>query len=50
MKKPEVQISLTKEQYRTLVEMVNCGEWMINATRVDRLRQAQKPEGLHGIR
>lgn len=44
MKKTEVQISLTKEQYRTLVEMVNCGEWMINATRVDRLKKYEELE------
>ncbi|MFI5346600.1 MAG: hypothetical protein ACHQ51_09525 [Elusimicrobiota bacterium] len=44
MKKTEVQITLTKDQYRTLVEMVNCGEWMINATRVNRIKKYEKLE------
>ena len=44
MKKAEVQISLTKDQYRALVEMVDCGEWMINATRVNRLKKYEKLE------
>jgi superfamily II DNA helicase RecQ len=42
--KHQVQISLTKEQYKTLVEMINCGEWMINATRTDRIKKYEKLE------
>ena len=42
--KTQVQISLTREQFRTLVEMVNCGEWMINAARVNRIKKYDKLE------
>lgn len=31
--KPDVQINLTKEQYKTLVEMIYLGRWMANAIR-----------------
>ena len=37
-------ISLTKEQYRTLIEMVYMGEWMINATRTKTIKKYEEME------
>ncbi|HAH06855.1 MAG TPA: hypothetical protein DCM05_10070 [Elusimicrobia bacterium] len=39
-----MEISLTKEQYRTLIEMVYMGEWMINATRVKTIKKFEEME------
>ena len=37
--KPQVQINLTKEQYKTLVELVDLGQWMANAIRTKRIKK-----------
>jgi hypothetical protein len=44
--KPQVQISLTKEQYKTLVEMTYLGHWMINAIRTKRIKKYDEMEQL----
>lgn len=44
--KPQVQISLTKEQYKTLVEMVYLGHWMANATRTKTIKKYDDMEQL----
>jgi hypothetical protein len=44
--KPDVQISLTKEQYKTLVELVDLGQWMANATRTKRIKKYDDMEQL----
>ena len=37
--KPAVQINLTKEQYKTLVEMIYLGRWMANAIRTKTIKK-----------
>jgi hypothetical protein len=37
--KPDVQLSLTKEQYKTLVELVSLGQWMANSIREKRIKK-----------
>lgn len=44
--KPHVQLNLTKEQYKTLVEMTYLGHWMINATRVKTIEKYDEMEQL----
>jgi len=44
--RPAVQISLTKEQYKTLVELVDLGQWMANATRTKRIKKYDEMEQL----
>jgi hypothetical protein len=44
--KPHVQINLTKEQYKTLVEMTYLGRWMINAIRVKTIKKYDDVEQL----
>lgn len=44
--KPAVQISLTKEQYKTLVELVSIGHWMANATRTKTIKKYDDMEQL----
>ncbi len=44
--KPQVQISLTKEQYKTLVEMVFLGHWMANSTRIKTIKKYDDMEQL----
>ena len=44
--KPDVQINLTKEQYKTLVEMVYLGHWMANAIRPKTIKKYDDMEQL----
>lgn len=44
--KPHVQLNLTKEQYKTLVEMTYLGHWMINAIRVKTIKKYDDMEQL----
>ena len=44
--KPQVQINLTKEQYKTLVEMVYLGHWMANAIRPKTIKKYDDMEQL----
>ncbi len=44
--KPAVQINLTKEQYKTLVELVDLGQWMANAIRTKRIKKYDDMEQL----
>ena len=44
--KPDVQINLTKEQYKTLVEMVELGRWMADSTRAKTIKRYDEMEQL----
>lgn len=44
--KPAVQLNLTKEQYRTLLEMTLLGNWMINSTREKTIKEYDDVEQL----
>jgi hypothetical protein len=44
--KPQVQINLTKEQYKTLVEMIYLGHWMANAIRPKTIKKYDDMEQL----
>jgi len=43
-KKPPIQINLTQEQFKALVEMAYLGNWMINAIHVDRIKKYDELE------
>lgn len=57
--KPEIQISFTKEQLEDFLDVVCLGEWMINATRIERIKKyddlaqrvfkAAKDAGIEGV-
>ena len=44
--KPAVQINLTKEQYKSLVELVSLGHWMANSSRAKTIKKYDDMEQL----